>query len=224
MNTESFFSLVEARHCKRTFLDQPVPQQILKRVLTAAANAPSSRNTQPWQVAVLRGKARDGLSRKLCECFDGGVPPHPDFLNNPTELRGIFAERARLAGAATFAVKGIDRDDEAARRAHIRENFEFFGAPLEMIFHLPQDAVPGSFLAIGCFLQNVMLGLVACGLGSCPQYSVAGYSDAIRRHLGLAEDRLVVCGMAVGYVDPEAPINTLVPERAPLEDYVKWLD
>ena len=91
-----------------------------------------------------------------------------------------------------------------------------------MIFHLPADAVPGSFLAMGCFLQSVMLGLVACGLGSCPQYSVAGYAGAIREHLAFDDDRIVVCGMAVGFVDPEAPINTLVPERAPIHDYVEW--
>jgi nitroreductase len=160
------------------------------------------------------------LSRRLCDDYDRGVPSAADFLNNPAQLEGVYAERARAVGAATLAVKGIDRGDEAARRAHIRENFDFFNAPVEMIFHLPGDAVPGSFLALGCFLQNVMLGLTAAGLGSCPQYSVAGYGATIREHLGLPDEQIVVCGLAVGWVDPAAPINTLVPERAPLAEYV----
>jgi len=183
-----------------------------------------ARSYAGWQVAVLTGAAKDALSSKLCACFDEDVAPDPDFLNNPAALTGVFAERARSVGAATLALKGIDRGDPVARHSHVRDNLRFYGAPVEMIFHLPGDAVPGSFLAMGCFLQNVMLGLVACGLGSCPQYSVAGYADVIRVYLGLGEEQIVVCGLAVGYVDPAAVINSLVPERAPIDDYVRWLD
>lgn len=221
MNQTAFSALAYSRHCKRAFLDQEVPRQIVEGALRAAAQAPSSRNTQPWAVTVLSGDARDDLARKLCALFDAGVPPNPQFLNNPAELAGVFEHRARAVGAATFERKGIDRRDAEQRRHHLRDNMAFYGAPLAMIFHLPADAVPGSFLALGCFLQNVMLGLVAGGLGCCPQYSVAGYADAIQQQLGLP-DRLIVCGMAVGYADPAAAINTLIPERAQLEDYMEW--
>jgi nitroreductase len=221
---ETFIALARARHAKRAFLATPVPRPLLEEILESAAHAPSSRNTQPWQVAVLTGESKAALSRRLCDEYDRGVPSAADFLNNPARLEGVYAERARAVGAATLAVKGIDRGDEAARHAHIRENFEFFNAPVEMIFHLPGDAVPGSFLALGCFLQNVMLGLVAAGLGSCPQYSVAGYGATIREHLGLPDEQIVVCGLAVGWVDPAAPINTLIPERALLEEYVRWFE
>ena len=193
-------------------------------MLRLAANAPSSRNTQPWQVTVLTGAAKNGLARRLTAAFDRGEAPAADFLNNPSELKGVYADRARACGAGVLAIKSIDRHDEAARRAHVRENFRFFEAPVEMIFHLPGDAVPGSFLALGCYLQNVMLGLVACGLGSCPQYSVAGYADSIREYLDLATDRLIVCGLAVGHVDATAPVNRFVPERAPLSEFVDWRD
>jgi nitroreductase len=91
-----------------------------------------------------------------------------------------------------------------------------------MILHLPQNAEAGTFLEMGLFLQNVLLGLVASGLGSCPQYSVAGYADTIRAQLGLRLDRLIVCGLSVGYPDPEAPINRFFPQRAPLEAYATW--
>lgn len=221
---ELLIALARARHSKRAFLTTPVPRPLLEEILECAAHAPSSRNTQPWKVAVLTGESKAALSRRLCDEYDRGVPMTADFLNNPARLEGVFAERARAVGAATLAVKGIDRGDEAARRAHIRENFEFFNAPVEMIFHLSGDAVPGSFLALGCFLQNVMLGLTAAGLGSCPQYSVAGYGATIREYLGLPSGQIVVCGLAVGWVDPAAPINTLVPERAPLEEYMSWFE
>jgi hypothetical protein len=69
-----------------------------------------------------------------------------------------------------------------------------------------------------------MVGLVAHGLGSCPQYSVAGYPDLVRDELGFGRDRLIVCGLAVGWVDEAAAINRFVPERAPLAEYVQWME
>lgn len=215
---------IRARHCKRAFLDRPVPRGILEAVLRAAAHAPSTRNIQPWQVVVLEGAARDGLSRRLCEDFDRGLPPRPDYANRPPVLDAALEERARAWGAGMYGTLGIAREDGAARRDWQRQNFLFYGAPVEMILHLPANAAPGTFLEAGLFLQNVMLGLAACGLGSCPQYSVAGYSETIRSYLGLGRDRLIVCGLAVGYPDASAPINGYVPARAPLEAYVRWLD
>ncbi|MEM7349969.1 MAG: nitroreductase family protein [Acidobacteriota bacterium] len=220
--SETIWSVMSARHCKRAFLDRPVRRELLAEVLRAAADAPSSRNTQPWHVSVLAGASKDELARQLTAAFDRGQKPAADFLNNPHQLTGAYAERARVCGAGVLASKGIERDDDSARHAHVRDNFSFYGAPVEMIFHLAGDAVPGSFLATGCFLQNLMLGLVASGLGSCPQYSIAGYADIIRRHLGLAPERRIVCGLAIGYVDDAAPVNGFVPERASLEEFVDW--
>ncbi|RMH17707.1 MAG: nitroreductase [Acidobacteria bacterium] len=219
---EDVLRLIASRHSTRAFRDRPVPRPLLAAVLAAAANAPSSRNTQPWAVAVLRGEARDALAARLQDAFDRGVPPEPQFLNNPSSLSEPFAGRARATGAGLFDHLGIARDDGAARRAHLRRNLDFYGAPVALIFHLPGDAVPGSFLALGCFLQNVMLGLLAHGVGSCPQYSVAGYPALIKEHLGIDAERIVVCAMAVGYPDGDAPINRYVPERAPLDDYADW--
>ena len=220
---EGFALIVEARHCKRAFLDKPVPRDVLTDVLRSAAHAPSTRNGQPWRVAVVSGASRDALADRLCAEFDRGAPARPDYINRPSVLDPITELRAARAGAGVLEARAIRRDDAAARRAHLRDNMRFYGAPVEMIFHLPKDAPPGSFLEIGCFLQNVMLGLIASGLGSCPQYSIAGYPDAIREQLGLG-DRLVVCGLAVGYPDQSSAVNRFVPARAAIEEYVTWHD
>ncbi len=217
-------SLLEARHCKRAFLDRPVPRAILESVLRAAAQAPSTRNGQPWSVAVLTGEARASLARKLCELFDRGVPMRMDYESRPAELPPAHEERARAASAGVHAAKGIAQDDAAGRRGHLRDNLRFYGAPVAMIFHLPANATPGTFLEMGFFVQNVMLGLVARGLASCPQASVTGYSDALREHLGLGAGRLIVCGLSAGYADETAPVNALAPERAPLAEYTQWFD
>jgi nitroreductase len=221
---EDCLAIIAARHCKRAFLDRPVPREVLAEVLRAAAHAPSTRNGQPWSVAVLTGGAREALARRLCDLFDRGVPMQMDYASRPAELPPTHDERARAASAGVHAAKGIAQDDAAGRRRHLRDNLRFYGAPVAMIFHLPANAAPGTFLEMGFFVQNVMLGLVARGLASCPQASVAGYGDAIRAFLGFGPDRLIVCGMSAGYADETEPVNAFAPERAPLEDYTQWLD
>jgi nitroreductase len=217
-------SAITARHCKRAYLDRPVPQALLREVLAAAAHAPSTRNAQPWEVVVLSGAARRRLADRLCAAFDADEPARPDYVNRRPSSDPRELERAERAGRGLFEASGIARDDRQARRAHLRGNFQFHGAPVAMILHLPADAVAGTFLEMGFFLQNVMIGLVACGLGSCPQFSVAGYPDCIRSELGLGADRLIVCSLAVGYPDPQAPVNAFAPERAGMAEYTRWLD
>ena len=217
-------SAITARHCKRAYLDRPVPQELLREVLAAAAHAPSTRNAQPWQVVVLSGASRMRLVDRLCAAFDADVAARPDYVNRRPSSDPRELERAERAGRGLLEARGIARDDQQARRANQRVNFQFHGAPVAMILHLPADAVAGTFLEMGFFLQNVMVGLVARGLGSCPQFSVAGYSDCIRSELGLGADRLIVCSLAVGYPDPQAPVNAFVPERADLAAYTRWLD
>ncbi len=223
-DADTVLEVMTERHCKRAFLDRQVPREDLRRVIRAAAHAPSSRNTQSWRVEILAGDARNRLSRRLCDTFDAGIAPAPDYVNRPAEMSPSHAERARRAGAELFAAKGIARDDLLARRLHDRDNLRFYGAPVAMIFHVPGNAEAGTFLDMGMFVQNIMLGLVSFGLGSCPQYSVAGYGFIIREQLELASDRVVVCGLAVGYPDRDAPVNRFYPARAPLEEYSNWRD
>lgn len=221
---DAFLSVITSRHCKRAFLDRPVPREILERVLSAAGHAPSPRNTQFWQVAVVTGEARTELSRRLRRAADSAEQYEPDYSNRPTPAGELAEQRAFAWGAAYYGALGIARADDAGRREVERRNLRFYDAPVAMVFHLPAAAVAGTFLEMGLFLQNVMLGLVACGLGSCPQYSVARYGDVLRDALGLGADRLIVCTLCVGYVDESAPINTFYPERAPLEEYIQWHD
>jgi nitroreductase len=224
MEPAEFLALISRRHCQRAFTDEPVAREIMEAVLLAAGQAPSGKNTQPWKVTVVSDKARDGLSAALCAAFDAGEKPQPDYEYSLLPSPDEWTERARACGYALFELKGIGRRDMEARKAHGRENFTFFGAPVQLIFHLPAGAERGNFLDMGMFMQNVMLGLVAHGLGSCPQFSVAGYSAVVRECLGLGSDRWVVAGMSVGLLDAEARVNTFVPERLPLEDFVDWRD
>jgi len=221
MPNNPILETIRARHCKRAYLQTPVPRELLEEILVAAGEAPSSKNTQPWGVAVVSGKSRDALSDLICAKFDQGESEDPDYIYHNEPLSAEFMQRARECGYGLFELKGIDRHDRRMRLAHNRENFTFFGAPVALFFHLPSDAERGNFLDLGFFMQNLMLGLVGSGLASCPQFSVTSYSQTIRAFLGL-QGRILVSGMTVGYPDPEALVNTYVPPRLPLGDFVTW--
>ncbi|HKN98576.1 MAG TPA: nitroreductase [Pseudonocardiaceae bacterium] len=221
---DGFLSVITGRHCKRAFHDRPVPREILERVLTAAGNAPSPRNTQFWQVAVVSGEARVELANRLLRAAESAERYEHDYANRPEPMGAPAEQRAFAWGAGYYGALGIPRADKAGRQEVERRNLRFYGAPVAMVFHLPMAAVPGTFLEMGFFVQNVMLGLVASGLGSCPQYSVARYADVLRDALGLGPDRLIVCTLCVGYVDESAPVNSFRPERIPLADYTQWYD
>ncbi len=215
--------LIGERHSKRAYLDKPVPRDLVNGVLDAAASAASSKNSQPWGLHALDGEARDELSRRICEKFDREEIESPEYRYSPEPSPEWYDRNAKELGYALFALKGIDRRDFAARREHDRQNFLFFGAPLVLLFNLPREAERGTFLDLGLFLQNVILGLESVGLGSCPQASLTRYSATIRAFTGLAPERILVCGLAVGWPDPEAKVNTFTPGRLPASSFTQWM-
>jgi len=222
MNPAEFLSVLRARHCQRAFTSEAVPQETLEDILLTAGQAPSGKNTQPWRVAVVSGGKREELSEALCAAYDAGEKPQPDYEYSLQPEPEEWRDRARDCGYSLFALKGIERKDVEARKAHGRENFTFFGAPVQMIFHLPAGAERGNFLDVGMFMQNVMLGLTAHGLGGCPQFSVAGYANIVRSILGLPSNRWIVSGLSLGYSDHHAKVNTFAPDRLPISDFVEW--
>ena len=94
-DSQVFLELIRSRHSKRAYLNEPVPRELLERVLRAAAEAPSSKNTQPWGVAVLSGASREQLSELLCAKFDRGEHESPDYIYHAEPLH----RPARPSGA-----------------------------------------------------------------------------------------------------------------------------
>ena len=217
-------SIITSRHCKRKFTNKSIPKKIISTILTNAGHAGSSKNSQPWQVAVLTGKTKQTIVDTMCKKFDHNIFEEPDYNYMTNPMPDTYKERARNCGYALYKLKGIKKDDKNKRNAHFRENYTFFDAPTALIFHLHEGAERGNFLDMGLFIQNVMLGLVEHGLGSCPQFSICSYSQTIKNLLNIPKNRIIVCGMSVGYPDQEAIVNTFIPERLPLDEYVEWFE
>jgi nitroreductase len=75
------------------------------------------------------------------------------------------------------------------------------------------------FMDMGMFMENVMTAARARGLDTCPQAFFADYPDTVRACLGVGQNEMVVCGMALGYADTAAPENSLRPDREPVEGF-----
>ncbi|AQT82275.1 oxidoreductase [Mycolicibacterium litorale] len=206
------------RRSIRLFLrDKPVPRDLVVESLELAIRAPSNSNIQPWHVVFASGPARDRLAEALLEQADIAVPSVPALPEN-------FAHLRRELGALVYGSMGIARHDAEARRLAVLRNWEFFRAPLAGIVCMHRDLGPVDAVGVGMFLQTFLLALTARGLGSCVQVSVAGYPDTLREHLDIGADMQILCGVAIGYPDPEFAANRLTVPRDPLAHNVVFRD
>lgn len=221
---------VEQRHSVRAFRRDPVPQSIIHRILDVARRAPSGTNTQPWRVYVLTGHKLKQCTDLACDAFDQVVadpskatlyPEAYDYY--PAQWVSPYIDRRRENGWSLYGLLGITKADKDRMLAQQRRNYTFFDAPVGLIFTIPRVMGRGSLVDYGMFLQNIMLLAKAHGLDTCPQAAWNTYETLLLPLLGASADEMVVCGMALGYADQEAIVNTLKTPREPVESFVQFL-
>lgn len=210
-------AITERRSIRLFLRDKPVPRELVVESLELAIRAPSNSNIQPWHVVFASGPARDRLAEALLEQADIAAPNVPSLPEN-------FAHLRRELGALVYGSMGIARHDAEARRIAVLRNWEFFRAPLAGIVCMHRDLDHVDAVGVGMFLQTFLLALTARGLGTCVQVSVAGYPDTLREHLGIGADMRILCGVAIGYPDPEFAANQLTVPRNPLTHNVVFRD
>ena len=210
---------ITSRRSIRAFLPTPLPRALVEHLLDVAARAPSGSNMQPWRAHVLTGAIRQRLSETLVARDLAGEADEPEYRYYPERFFEPYHARRRATGWGLYALLGIGRGEtEKMRRQHAR-NYEFFGAPVGIIFTIHRGLEIGSWLDYGMFLQNLMVAARGHGLDSCPQAAFARHHMAIRATLDLPREEVVVCGFSLGYADPDAPENRLVTERVPARDF-----
>lgn len=214
---------VQSRRSVRAFADQPIDRATLTRVLEQAQAAPSGGNVQPWNAVVLTGEPMQRLLAKVAEQFPKGREAHkPEYHIYPPELEGEYEARRFGVGEALYAALGIPREDRAARLMWFANNFRAFGAPVLMLVHTPRYMGPPQWSDIGMWMQTVMLLLREEGLDSCAQEAWAVYSPQIREVVSIPDGHIFFCGMAIGYRNPDAPVNNFAVPRAPLDELIRW--
>ncbi|WP_372720788.1 nitroreductase [Immundisolibacter sp.] len=213
----------------RAYLDQPVTRETLEQVLEAARWAPSGTNTQPWQVLAVTGAVKQRISTGILSHVAGGGPPSAHYDYYPDKFVEPYKGRRwrcgmQLYGALGVGALGVSIDDKAARQKAMLNNFDFFGAPLGLFFYIDRAMARGSWIDMGMFLQNVMLAARGYGLETCPQFALAMYPQIVAEHIAAPENHDLVCGMSIGYGDPDAPVNRYRTERMAVQEFLTWAE
>jgi nitroreductase len=214
--------LLGARYSCRAFRPEPVPRETIARILATAQKTASWCNSQPWQVAVFSGAATQRFAEALYAAASGGG--HASDFPFPREYRGKYLERRRESGFQLYNALGIARGDKAAYQKQMLENFRFFGAPHVAI--ITTDEALGIYGAVDCgaYVANFMLAAQALGVATVPQAALAGHSEVVRAHLGVGDERRVVCGISFGYADEAHPANSYRTSRAGLTEAATFID
>ena len=216
---ETFLNIVANRRSMRAFKPDPVPRAVIEAVMGGAQQAPSNCNTQPWFVHVVTGDTLEQLRATLPPQFAAGEMAL-DFPYDG-QYDGVYKERQYASATALYDALGISRDEKAARNEWFMRNFTFFDAPAVAFFTLPSQFGLREACDLGMYAQTVMLGLVAHGLGSCPQTSLGFMANVIRPALGLGDHEKLMFGLSFGY-PTETPVNQVQTERAALHDVVTF--
>jgi nitroreductase len=212
------------RRSVRAFLPTPVSQDTVAELLALASRCPSGSNIQPWKVRVLCGDVKEKLTRAILDAIarDGFGKYRREYNYYPVNWREPFLARRRKIGWDMYALAGVAKGDfEGTERQRLR-NYEFFGAPVGMIFTLDEDLEMGSWLDLGIFIGALTTAARGRGLDTCPQAAFADFHSIIRAELGIPEKEIIICGLALGHEDREAPVNRLVTERAPVSDFATF--
>lgn len=215
---------IRGRTSTRAYKKTPPSREIIVRILETAGRAPSGSNIQPWRVYVLSPEAKAAVSKELLQLYNTTGEGERGYNYYPVKWREPYLARRRACGWGLYSTLDITREDKEGMHRQRAENYDFFGAPVGLIFTLDKDMELGSWLDMGMFLQSVMIAARQFGLETCAQAALCNYHTVLARQLPIPATETVVCGMALGYPDESAKVNSFVTEREPLDVFVKWVD
>lgn len=211
-----------ARKSVRAYTNQAVSSEDIEHILSVARCAPSGVNTQPWQVAVLSGETKQRVQSKMDAAARAGEASSQDYQYYPTEWHDPYKSRRKACGLLMYSTLGITREDTDKQKEQWFANYRAFDAPVMLMFFIDNSLGKGSYLDYGMFLQSVMLAAVEKGLACCPQAALAEYPDIVRQELGYDDSVTVLCGLALGYEDTSALVNSYRTEREPVTSFTRF--
>jgi nitroreductase len=208
-----FEKLVRSRCSTRRFLPTPIPRELLEEALALAQLSPSNSNIQPWRLFLADGERNDRLRQALLA----------EVKANPRELAPLppsFQAHRRELGTLVYGAMGVARDDDAGRAVASRRNYAFFDAPMVGILCMHRELGLTDAVGVGMYLQTLVLALTARGIGTCVQAALTTYPEVIRRELAIPDELVILCGLSLGYADPDFPANHLKIPKQPVEKNV----
>jgi nitroreductase len=219
-----------ARMSTRAFTQEKPSHELIEQILRVASRAPSGTNMQPWKVYVLEGQVRDDVCDKVCAVYEA-ISLNPALSSEyqepynyyPEKWFSPYIDRRRENGWSLYGLLGIERGDKDKMFLQHQKNFKFFGAPVGLFFAIDKNLGLGSILDYGMFLQNIMISAQSHGLATCPQAAWNKFGKIINPLIGVGENEMLVCGMALGYADKTSNINSFYTPRVSVQEFVNWV-
>ncbi|MDC0207732.1 nitroreductase [Pseudomonadota bacterium] len=213
-------SAVEKRSSVRAFLNTAVPNELIKELLIKSSRSASGGNVQPWKIFVINNSAMNNFLEFQRNWTKPEIPAYDIY---PPKLKEPYRTSRYELGEQMYELLGIGRDDKEARLAQVMQNFRFFGAPCAFFCFVDRQMGPPQWSDLGMFLQTFMLLAKETGLDTCAQEAWSMKHDSVSKFVKAEDSDILFCGMAIGYRDENAAVNSLKSERRPLKEWAKFL-
>lgn len=213
------------RRSVRAFLDTPVSRKEIESILDVARFSASGVNMQPWHVHVVTDATKARLSAAIQQVNDAdaaGSNLDEPYHYYPREWIAPYLDRRREVGWRLYGLLGIEKGDKARMHVQHGRNYSFFDAPVGLFFTVDRVMREGSLLDIGMFLQSIMVAARARGLDTCAQAAFNKFHRVIADELSIPDNQMLVCGMSLGYADPDCIENALVTDRTAVKDFTTF--
>ena len=208
------------RSSVRAFIDHPVSNELIKKLLDQSARSPSGGNLQPWKIFVINN---DAMKNFLTFQQNWTEPEVPGYDIYPPNLKEPYRTSRFELGEQMYDLLGIGREDKDARIAQVMNNFRFFGAPCAFFCFVDRQMGPPQWSDLGMFLQTFMLLAKEAGLDTCAQEAWSIKHESVSRFVQADDTDVLFCGMSIGYKDNQAPVNSLRSDRRPIKEWAKFL-
>ena len=213
---------IRSRRSVRGFKKDPVPRDVIQKILNAAVRSPSGMNTQPWEFVVAGGDALDRIREEVTGLFNGGSLPTNDMMPRPFE--GVYKQRQVNLAVDLFKLMGIAREDKEARHKWMLHGVRFFDSPCEIVICADKKMAQHiDMLGIGAMCQSICLVALGYGLGTCIADQGIMYDQVWRKHAGIPDSKRLVASITIGYPDSDFPANKLVSARENVDSLTMWL-
>lgn len=215
---------IMSRKSTRAFLDKAVPKEQILQILEFAKQSASSTNTQTWEVCVVSGEQKRKIDKLVLKAFDEKIPPSMEYEYSPKELKEVYKLRQKELGKKLYGLLQIPKSNSALSIKQWRKNYDAFNAPCVVYMLVDKSLKTSSFIDCGIFINSFVLMATSLDLATCIQASLAQYPKIVKQELNISDEKLLVCGIALGYEDKNDIVNSFKSDRISIDEFAKFYE
>ena len=219
-----FDEVVQGRRSIRGFRPDPVPKAVIREIVDLATRAPSSMNTQPWNLHAVSGEPLDRIRAGNTEKNLAGVPASREIrMHGP--YAGVHRDRQKEIAGQLFEAMDIEWSDKARRQDWVLRGFRQFDAPVSIVVTFDASLTDNDIAIFDCgAVVNCLVNAAwSRGLGCVINGQGIMQSPVVREHACIPDDEVIMSCVAMGYPAEDFPANDVVSRRRPVDDVITFV-